>query len=65
VIDALRLSAPARTEWTLESRRLSVQDVHEIQMRWYADNPDFLDLAVERHGEMMDILGLPTGGSAR
>jgi len=65
VIDALRLSAPARTEWTLESRRLSVQDVHEIQLRWYADNPDFLDLAVDRHGEMMDILGLPTGRSTR
>ncbi|BBY51893.1 hypothetical protein MARA_53610 [Mycolicibacterium arabiense] len=65
VLDALRVSAPARTDWTLESRRLSIQDVHEIQMRWYADNPDFLDLAVERHGEMMDILGLPTGRSAR
>jgi hypothetical protein len=65
VLDALHLSAPARTEWTLESRRLSVQEVHEVQMRWYSDNPDFLNLAVERHGEMMEILGLPTGGLRR
>lgn len=65
VLDALHLSAPARTEWTLESRRLSIQEVHEVQMRWYSDNPDFLDLAVERHGEMMEILGLPTGGLRR
>lgn len=60
VIDALGIAAEPRPDWRLDGATLRAQDVHETQMRWYADHPDYLGLTVERHGATMDLLGLST-----
>lgn len=61
VLDALSITAEARTQWWYHGQVIDPQRVHEIQMHWYEDNPDFLELAIDRHGLVMDLLGLATG----
>lgn len=58
VLDALGLDAPARDEWMFHGSALSTDRVHRAQLTWYADNPDYLDLAVTRHGATMRQLDL-------
>ena len=63
VLAALELDGPgrARTQWCYDGTQLDPDWVHRVQMHWYLDNPDFLQLAVERHRSTMDALGLPIG----
>ncbi|BBY31473.1 WcbI family polysaccharide biosynthesis putative acetyltransferase [Mycolicibacterium sediminis] len=61
VLDALGIVAEPRPGWLLDGRTLRPDSVHETQLRWYADNPDYLELTVDRHGATMELLGLPTG----
>jgi hypothetical protein len=65
VLDALDITAQARTRWLFHGESIDPERVHRIQMTWYQHNPDFLRLAVERHRSTIDLLGLPTGGSLR
>jgi hypothetical protein len=58
VLDALNLAGQARTQWSYDGKALDSGWVHRVQMDWYQDNSDFLSLAVERHGPMMELLGL-------
>lgn len=61
VLDALQLSGQARPQWSFNGELIDPEQVHQVQMNWYRDNPDFLTLAVERHRPTMDLLGLATG----
>jgi hypothetical protein len=37
---------------------MSPDEIHRIQMDCYARYPGFVDAAVARHAEVMDLLGL-------
>jgi Polysaccharide biosynthesis enzyme WcbI len=65
VLDALGIDGRARTRWHFHGESIDAERVHRIQMNWYLDNPDFLQLAVDRHRSTMDLLGLPIGGATR
>lgn len=58
VLEALGLAGTARPDWHSDGRTVSPQEVHAAQLQWYRSNPDFTDLAVERHGIVMELLGL-------
>ncbi|MCG7596603.1 WcbI family polysaccharide biosynthesis putative acetyltransferase [Mycobacterium sp. PSTR-4-N] len=58
VLGALGLSGTPRRAWCQHGTTIAPEDVHSAQLRWYGRNPDFLDLAVQRHGNVMDSLGL-------
>ncbi|WP_422743128.1 WcbI family polysaccharide biosynthesis putative acetyltransferase [Mycobacterium sp. WMMD1722] len=58
VLSALGIEAAPRPQWEQGDRTWRPDAVHAIQMRWYADNPDFLRLALERHAGTLDLLGL-------
>lgn len=59
VLDAYGLPLDAvRHRWRTETATIAPDDVHATQLHWYADNPDFIDLTVERHGATMTLLGL-------
>ena len=64
VLTALALDAAPRDHWVHHGTRLSVDSVHVAQLNWYAANPDFVELAIARHAEMMDMLGLLTVSAA-
>lgn len=58
VLRALDLEAPPRRDWHFHGSVLTVDEVHQVQMAWYQRNPDYLELAVDRHGSTMAVLGL-------
>ncbi|MEV3903636.1 WcbI family polysaccharide biosynthesis putative acetyltransferase [Mycobacterium sp. NPDC050551] len=64
VLEALRIDATPRACWTTEHGPLSPQDVHATQMHWYAQNPDYVGLALQRHAATAELLGL-TGHRVR
>ncbi|MCZ0729865.1 WcbI family polysaccharide biosynthesis putative acetyltransferase [Mycolicibacterium iranicum] len=64
VLTALALDAAPRSYWMHHGTRLSANNVHAAQLNWYAANPDYVELAITRHAEMMDILGLLTVSAA-
>ena len=58
VLTALAIDTAPRSHWMHHGTPLSVDKVHAAQLNWYAANPDYVELAITRHAEMMDILGL-------
>lgn len=58
VLDALGISGASRPSWCQNGSIISPDDVHAAQLQWYRRNPDFCDLAVERHRNVMNSLGL-------
>lgn len=60
VLEALGIAGAARPHWCRDGEVISPQTVHAAQLSWYRDNPDFVDLTVERHGIVMELLGLLT-----
>ena len=58
VLEALGLGGTARPNWCSDGAVISPQTVHAAQLSWYRSNPDFVELAVERHGIVMEMLGL-------
>lgn len=65
VLTALGLTAEPRPSWLAEQEELAPQQVYSAQLRWYADNPDYIALATERHGQVMELLGLHAAGVTR
>lgn len=65
VVSALDLEVPARVHWRVGQQELSPQSVHVTQLAWYKQYPAFIALAQERHGPVMDILGLSTARVSR
>lgn len=58
VAGALDLTAAPRAAWRAGADVISPQHVHEAQLSWYADNPDYIALAEDRHARIIDLLGL-------
>jgi hypothetical protein len=58
VIDALGLDASTRTQWSVDGVPFGDNEVHDLQMAWYADHPEFIVAALTRYGELVSILGL-------
>lgn len=58
VIDALRLDAQVRETWTVDGAPVGQEWIRKVQTRWYAEHPEFVDAAVARYGDLIDILGL-------
>ncbi|ORM33839.1 WcbI family polysaccharide biosynthesis putative acetyltransferase [Williamsia sp. 1135] len=58
VVDALGLTATAREDWLVDGLPLSDEYVHERQLAWYAAHPEFIEAALDRYVELIDILGL-------
>ncbi len=65
VLDALGLVGTPRPAWCHHGVTIAADEVHTAQLRWYEHNRDFLDLAVQRHGNVMDSLGLLTSSRSR
>ncbi|WP_157531109.1 WcbI family polysaccharide biosynthesis putative acetyltransferase [Mycobacterium sp. IS-1496] len=65
VLTALGIDAASRSNWEEGQRIWTPQEVHAIQMRWYAAHPDYIALALERHAATLDLLGLPAAGLFR
>ena len=64
VLAALDIDAAARPNWQAGQQTWTPDEVHAIQLRWYADNPDYLGLALERHAGTLDLLGMTRTGVA-
>lgn len=64
VLAARGITAAARPNWHSEGRELRPDDVHRAQLQWYRRHPDFVDLAIARHGSTLDLLGLGTARAA-
>ena len=60
VLSARSITAPARPNWVSHGTKLSPVDVHRAQLQWYRQNPDFVALAIARHSQTLDLLGLGT-----
>lgn len=58
VLDALNIAGRPRDRWLFHGASLDPNRVHRVQMEWYVNNADFLELTVERHGNAMELLGL-------
>lgn len=58
VLTALGIDAPARANWEAGQDTWTPDQVHAIQLRWYRDNPDYIELAFQRHARTLDLLGL-------
>ncbi|WP_307797418.1 WcbI family polysaccharide biosynthesis putative acetyltransferase [Williamsia soli] len=58
VVDALGLTASARENWLVDGVPMSDKYIHERQMAWYAKHPEFIEAALDRYVELIDILGL-------
>ncbi|TRW82796.1 hypothetical protein FK535_12625 [Mycolicibacterium sp. 018/SC-01/001] len=58
VLDALGLAGTPRPAWCQDGIAISAQEVHAAQLAWYGAHRDFLELAVQRHRNVMDALGL-------
>lgn len=59
-LSAHGIDAAPRTHWVQHGETIAADHVHDTQLSWYQLNSDYLDLAVDRHGAVMDILGLLT-----
>ena len=58
VLQAHGVAAPPRHHWVVNGEQLPAHDVHTAQLSWYRDNPDYIELAEQRHGHVLDLLGL-------
>lgn len=60
VLNALGIDdgAVIRQMWKFDGEQLSQEQVRTVHMRWYADNPEFIDAALMRYAPLMDILGI-------
>ncbi len=61
VLDALGLSGPARPNWLVHGEVVDPEQVHQVQGAFYRADPRWLQAALNRHGELLDQLGLRGG----
>jgi hypothetical protein len=62
VLRARSLTAQVRPQWRVGQDEITQQSVHTAQLQWYRANPDYIRLAAERHGQVMELLGLSAAG---
>ncbi|MDZ7932034.1 WcbI family polysaccharide biosynthesis putative acetyltransferase [Rhodococcus sp. NPDC076796] len=58
VLKALGLQGDPRPNWSVDGAELSPDSVHRAHLQWYADHPEFVGAALERHAELIRALGL-------
>lgn len=58
VIDAFALDAEPRAEWRLDGVTVTVEEVRDAHLRFYARHPDAVDAGLDRHRETLGLLGL-------
>jgi signal transduction histidine kinase len=58
VLTALDITAAPRPDWHGTHGHWRPGQVHEVQLDWYRDNPDYIALATQRHAGTLDLLGL-------
>ncbi|MDV8020214.1 WcbI family polysaccharide biosynthesis putative acetyltransferase [Rhodococcus sp. IEGM 1330] len=58
VLNALGLHGDPRPNWSVDGAPLSPDSVHRAHLQWYADRPEFVGAALERHAELIRTLEL-------
>ncbi|MCJ0980649.1 WcbI family polysaccharide biosynthesis putative acetyltransferase [Rhodococcus sp. ARC_M12] len=58
VLDALGLDGEPRANWSVDGNPLSPDSVHRAHLLWYAERPEFIGAALERHAELIRTLEL-------
>lgn len=58
VLNAHGLDVSSRPRWRVGTEEVEPIQVHNAQLDWYRANPDYIPLAMERHGHTMNLLGL-------
>ncbi|OAK51119.1 hypothetical protein A3K89_12860 [Rhodococcoides kyotonense] len=58
VVEALSLAASPRDRWLVDGTSLTDDEVRIAQIAWYAHHPEFIEAALTRYAELLDILGL-------
>lgn len=64
VLSARGIVAPDRLTWLSHGTEFAPDDVHRAQLQWYRENPDYVGLAMARHAQTLDLLGLGTASAA-
>ena len=54
---ALGIAAEPVRDWTVRGEAVSPARVHDVQMRWYRDNPRVLAAGMDRHADTLALLG--------
>ncbi|GAA2009870.1 hypothetical protein JL107_17135 [Nakamurella flavida] len=49
---------PSASHWRVGAESVATRHIHDVQARWYRENPWLLDAAEQRHGPLLDALGL-------
>ena len=60
VLTARNITAEPRRNWVSHGTELNPADVHRAQLQWYRHHPDYVALAIARHSQTLDLLGLGT-----
>lgn len=47
----------ARPDWTVRGERVTVAEVEDAQLGWYAENPAVVSAGIERHRATLELLG--------
>jgi hypothetical protein len=58
VIDALGLDEAPRPDWIVAGERVATATVREVHLRWYEDQPATVAAGIERHRDVLALLGL-------
>jgi hypothetical protein len=58
VAEALGLDIPPTTAWVVEGAPVDPGTVHDAQLGWYRDHPQWVEAGLVRHAERMTMLGL-------
>lgn len=58
VLEALGLGADPCEEWIVDGNRIAAEEIHDIQVEWYRERPEFVTAAMVRYRELVDILGM-------
>lgn len=58
VVRALDLQAPPRPSWLVDGSSVSQDEIRRVQLQWYRDNPPFVDAAIQRYADLLDILDM-------
>lgn len=58
VAEALGVTPPTRDTWSVYGRQFSLEEVDEVQSRWYHDHPGILRAVLAQEHARMDLLGV-------
>jgi hypothetical protein len=56
VVEALSLGVPPRPDWTIGGETVAAAEIERQQLQWYEEHPVFVDAALTRHADTLDLL---------